>query len=196
MIPEEVLNTPSIGSIQFHPSLLPMHKGPSSINWPIIFGEDKTGLSIFWPDKGLDTGPILLQKECTIGSDDTLGSLYFDQLFPLGVSAMMTGIVSKIFPDFSWQLGLLLFSALSIISIFLAKKYFPVETIDNELNARATRHVGKIYTVVSNDENGAKVKVGDSLWLAKGCDMQTGQKVRVIDTDSATLIVEPDTGNN
>ncbi|MGE4569723.1 MAG: NfeD family protein [Gammaproteobacteria bacterium] len=114
----------------------------------------------------------------------------------VGVSAMMTGIVSKIFPDFSWQLGLLLFSALSIISIFLAKKYFPVKTIDNELNARATRHVGKIYTVVSNDENGAKVKVGDSLWLAKGCDMQTGQKVRVIDTDSATLIVEPDTGNN
>ena len=92
MIPEEVLNTPSIGSIQFHPSLLPMHKGPSSINWPIIFGEDKTGLSIFWPDKGLDTGPILLQKECTIGPDDTLGSLYFDQLFPLGVSAMMEAV--------------------------------------------------------------------------------------------------------
>ena len=92
MIPEEVLNTPSIGSIQFHPSLLPMHKGPSSINWPIIFGEDKTGLSIFWPDKGLDTGPILLQKECTIGPDDTLGSLYFDQLFPLGVSTMMEAV--------------------------------------------------------------------------------------------------------
>ena len=51
MIPEEVLNTPSVGSIQYHPSLLPMHKGPSSINWPIIFGEPKTGLSIFWPDK-------------------------------------------------------------------------------------------------------------------------------------------------
>jgi methionyl-tRNA formyltransferase len=92
MVPEEVLNTPSIGSIQYHPSLLPMHKGPSSINWPIIFGETKTGLSIFWPDKGLDTGPILLQKECTIGPDDTLGSLYFDQLFPLGVSSIMEAV--------------------------------------------------------------------------------------------------------
>ena len=114
----------------------------------------------------------------------------------MGVSAMMTGIVSKIMPDLSWQLELLLFSVLSIVSILLAKKYFPVKTIDNELNARATRHVGNSYTVVSNDENGAKVKVGDSLWLAKGCDMQIGQKVRVIDTDSATLIVEPDTDNN
>ena len=92
MIPEEVLNTPSVGSIQYHPSLLPMHKGPSSINWPIIFGEPKTGLSIFWPDNGLDTGPIVLQKECPIGPDDTLGSLYFDQLFPMGVVAMMEAV--------------------------------------------------------------------------------------------------------
>ena len=114
----------------------------------------------------------------------------------MGVSAMMTGIVSKIMPDLSWQLELLLFSILSIVSILLAKKYFPVKTIDNELNARAARHVGNIYTVVSNDENGAKVKVGDSLWLAKGCGMQIGQKVKVVDTDSATLIVEPDADNN
>lgn len=114
----------------------------------------------------------------------------------MGVSAMMTGIVSKIMPDLPWQLELLLFSALSIVSILLAKKYFPVKTIDNELNVRAARHIGNSYTVVSNDENGAKVKVGDSLWLAKGFDMQIGQKVRVIDTDSVTLVVEPDTGNN
>ena len=76
-VPEEALNAPRLGSIQYHPSLLPMHKGPSSINWPIIFGEKKTGLSIFWPDNGLDTGPILLQKEVEIGGDDTLGTLYF-----------------------------------------------------------------------------------------------------------------------
>jgi hypothetical protein len=114
----------------------------------------------------------------------------------MGVSAMMTGTVSKIFTDLSWQFELLLFSALSIISIFLAKKYFPVKTIDSELNARAARHIGNSYTVVSNDENGAKVKVGDSLWLAKGCNMQIGQKVKVIETDSVTLIVEPDMDNN
>jgi len=91
-VPEEALNVPRYGSIQYHPSLLPWHKGPSSINWPIIMGKKKTGLSIFWPDNGLDTGPILLQKEVEIGPDDTLGSVYFDKLFPLGVEAMLESI--------------------------------------------------------------------------------------------------------
>ena len=91
-VPEEALNVPKYGSIQYHPSMLPWHKGPSSINWPIIMGKTKTGLSIFWPDNGLDTGPILLQKEVDIGPDDTLGSIYFDKLFPLGVEAMMEAI--------------------------------------------------------------------------------------------------------
>jgi methionyl-tRNA formyltransferase len=91
-VPEEALNVPKYGSIQYHPSLLPWHKGPSSINWPIIMGRKKTGLSIFWPDNGLDTGPILLQKEVEIGPDDTLGSIYFNHLYPLGVEAMLESI--------------------------------------------------------------------------------------------------------
>ena len=92
MVPEEALNAPRLGSIQYHPSLLPMHKGPSSINWPIINGENKTGLSIFWPDNDLDTGPILLQKDVVIDPDDTLGSLYFNHLFPMGVDAILEAI--------------------------------------------------------------------------------------------------------
>jgi methionyl-tRNA formyltransferase len=91
-VPEEVLNVPKLGSIQYHPSLLPLHRGPSSINWPIIMGRDKTGLSIFWPDNGLDTGPILMQKEVDIKDDDTLGSLYFNHLFPMGVEAMLESV--------------------------------------------------------------------------------------------------------
>ena len=91
-VPEEALNIPTHGTIQYHPSLLPDHKGPSSINWPIIFGKKKTGLSIFWPDNGLDTGPILLQKEIEIGPDDTLGTVYFNHLFPMGVDAMLEAI--------------------------------------------------------------------------------------------------------
>jgi methionyl-tRNA formyltransferase len=59
------------------------------MNWAIINGETKTGLSIFWPDEGLDTGPILLQKEVTVEPDDTLGTLYFGKLFPLGVEALV-----------------------------------------------------------------------------------------------------------
>jgi methionyl-tRNA formyltransferase len=92
IVPEDILKAPRLGTIQYHPSLLPLHRGPSSINWPIIQGDAKTGLSIFWPDAGLDTGPILLQKETPIGPNDTLGSVYFDRLFPMGVEAMVESV--------------------------------------------------------------------------------------------------------
>ncbi|MFQ5878975.1 MAG: methionyl-tRNA formyltransferase [Dehalococcoidia bacterium] len=92
IIPEEVLNRPRLGTIQYHPSLLPRHRGGSAINWAIINGETKTGLTIFWPDAGIDTGPILLQKEVAIDPDDTVGSLYFNQLFSLGVEATVEAV--------------------------------------------------------------------------------------------------------
>ena len=92
LVAETILDAPTHGTIQYHPSLLPKHRGPSSINWPIIQGETRTGLTIFWPDKGLDTGPVLLRKEVEIGADDTLGSIYFDRLFPMGVEAMLEAV--------------------------------------------------------------------------------------------------------
>ena len=91
-VPEEFLNIPTHGSIQYHPSLLPAYRGASAINWPIIKGEKETGLSIFWPDNGLDTGDVLMQKKTPIGPNDTLGTVYFDRLFPLGVDAMMESV--------------------------------------------------------------------------------------------------------
>ncbi len=91
-VPEDFLHIPGKGTIQYHPSLLPLHRGPSSINWPIIQGATRTGLSIFWPDNGLDTGPILMQKEVDILENDTLGTVYFDKLFPLGVEAMIESV--------------------------------------------------------------------------------------------------------
>ena len=91
-IPEAAREIPTHGSICFHPSLLPLHRGPSSINWPIIWGSKKTGLTIFYPDDGLDEGDILLQKEVNIGEDDTLGSVYFEKIFPLGVQAVLESV--------------------------------------------------------------------------------------------------------
>ena len=92
IVPMQMIQGPLYGTIQYHPSLLPLHRGPSSINWPIMMGENKTGLTIFWPDEGLDTGPILLQKEVEIGPDDTLGSMYFNHLYPMGVEAILDSI--------------------------------------------------------------------------------------------------------
>jgi len=92
IIPEHYFSVPTHGTINYHPSLLPRHRGGSAINWAVIMGDKKTGLSIFWPDGGIDTGPILLQKEVEIRAEDTTGSLYFNHLFPMGVNAILESI--------------------------------------------------------------------------------------------------------
>jgi len=87
--PQEFVRIPKHGTIQYHPSLLPKYRGPSSINWPISRGEKETGLTIFRPTDGLDEGAVILQKRTPIGENDTLGTVYFDRLFPMGVQAML-----------------------------------------------------------------------------------------------------------
>ena len=87
--PQELVTIPRHGTLQYHPSLLPKFRGPSSINWPIIKGETETGLTIFRPSDGLDEGAVVLQKKTPISAEDTLGTVYFDRLFPLGVSTMV-----------------------------------------------------------------------------------------------------------
>jgi methionyl-tRNA formyltransferase len=87
--PDTLVNIPRLGTIQYHPSLLPKYRGPSSINWPIIRGDTRTGLTIFRPTEGLDEGPVVLQKECDIGPDETIGEVYFSKLFPMGVQGML-----------------------------------------------------------------------------------------------------------
>ncbi|HEX6768557.1 MAG TPA: methionyl-tRNA formyltransferase, partial [Candidatus Binatia bacterium] len=78
IVPPQVFSVPKLGSICFHPSILPKYRGASAINWALIKGESVTGLTIFWVDQGIDTGPILLQKIVTVEPDDTTGSLYFN----------------------------------------------------------------------------------------------------------------------
>jgi len=92
IIPTRYFEVPSKGTINYHPSLLPRHRGGSAINWAVIMGDTRTGLSIFWPDEGIDTGTILLQKQVQIDPDDTTGSLYFNHLFPMGIDAIVESI--------------------------------------------------------------------------------------------------------
>ena len=92
ILPESLLDVPTIGTICYHPSLLPRHRGSSGINWAVIQGDTRTGLTILWADKGIDTGAILLQKEIDIAPNDTTGSLYFNRLFPMGIDAIVEAV--------------------------------------------------------------------------------------------------------
>ena len=87
-VPEAARDVPRMGSICFHPSLLPLHRGPSSINWPIIAGSEKTGFSWFYPTDGLDEGDILIQRECRIDPDDTLVDVYFRKIYPAAIESI------------------------------------------------------------------------------------------------------------
>lgn len=89
-VPEAARDTPTHGSICFHPSLLPLHRGPSAVNWPIIMGATKSGYSWFYPSDGLDEGDSLLQWECPIDPDDTVIQLYFNKIYPHAVDSVLT----------------------------------------------------------------------------------------------------------
>ena len=88
-VPQDFCDIPKHGTIQFHPSLLPLHRGASSMSWSIILGRKETGFAIFRPTDGLDEGPVLLLQSVPIEPEDTLGSLYFGKIFPMGVAGLV-----------------------------------------------------------------------------------------------------------
>ena len=88
-VPQALCDVPTFGTIQFHPSLLPLHRGASSMSWSIILGRKETGFSIFRPTDGLDEGPVILMKSVPIEDEDTMGMVYFGKIFPMGVAALV-----------------------------------------------------------------------------------------------------------
>jgi len=88
-VPEAARDTPKYGSICFHPSLLPLHRGPSAVNWPIIMGSTKSGYSWFYPTDGLDEGDVLMMWECPIEPDDTVIDLYFKKIYPSAIDSVL-----------------------------------------------------------------------------------------------------------
>ncbi len=89
IIPLAIVDAPRFGSICFHPSLLPAYRGGSAIPWQLIRGEATGGVTLFRPDAGIDTGPIYVQREVEIGTDESAGSFYYKKIFDLGVEATL-----------------------------------------------------------------------------------------------------------
>ena len=92
-LPRELTDAPKHRSLCFHPSLLPRFRGGAALQWQIILGESQTGVSIFVPDEGADTGPIVMQKgPVPIAPRETVTSLFFEKLQPLGVEALVEAV--------------------------------------------------------------------------------------------------------
>ncbi|MFZ3274587.1 MAG: methionyl-tRNA formyltransferase [Lutibacter sp.] len=83
MLPKTVWQLPEFGTFNLHASLLPNYRGAAPINWAIINGETKTGVTTFFIDEKIDAGNIVLQEEVAIGEDETLGELH-DKLMEVG----------------------------------------------------------------------------------------------------------------
>ena len=93
ILPSEIVDAPAAGSLCFHPSLLPRFRGGAAIPWQIILGERETGVTVFQPDAGVDTGPIVVQRGgVPIDDADNAASLYFQKLYPLGVEAVAEAV--------------------------------------------------------------------------------------------------------
>ncbi|MBX3396542.1 MAG: hypothetical protein KF841_14365 [Phycisphaerae bacterium] len=94
LLSEAVLSACPRGSICFHPSLLPRHRGKRAVAAAIKAGDTFTGVSIFWPDKGADTGPIILRSRVEIASNDTPMSLYHAKLVPVGIHCLLAAVAA------------------------------------------------------------------------------------------------------
>ena len=91
ILPEEIILSPRLGCINIHPSLLPKYRGAAPINWALIRGEEKTGVTIMRMAEGMDAGAILLQEETPIGPSETFGQLH-DRLATLGAELLLIAL--------------------------------------------------------------------------------------------------------
>lgn len=144
ILPKWFLEFPAHGTICFHPSLLPRHRGANAVGWSILNGESNTGLTIFWPDSGIDTGPILLQRQVPIGDNDTAGSLLISRLFPMGVHAIAE-------------------------SVRLIKNGDPPRIVQDEMLATYEPPIDDIVSRI--DWNRSVIEIFDKI---RGCDPQPG----------------------
>jgi methionyl-tRNA formyltransferase len=91
-MPMSLAETAPLGALNFHPSLLPLHRGISAIPWTILHGDKRAGLSIHFVDEGIDTGDVVVRKEVEVSDDDDFKTLYFKKIYPLGISAVCEAV--------------------------------------------------------------------------------------------------------
>ena len=128
-----------------------------------------------------------------------LAMLVFELLAPftfflwLGVSALITAAASWLAPGMNWQIQFLIFSVLSVLSIWLSRRYLVDKQTKSELpnlNRRAQQYVGRTFTLTEAIENDyGKISVDDTRWQVKGPTLPKGATVKTVGCDGSVLIV-------
>ena len=109
----------------------------------------------------------------------------------IGASAITVSIVFYLIPDVGGLTQVFTFLAISVAATYLSKKYYPIKTVDDELNEKAKTYIGKECKVNSMEDGVIKVQIGKSLWFAEGTDLSVGQSVKIVGVEASTFIVEP-----
>ncbi len=177
ILKEEILNLPKHGCINVHASLLPTYRGAAPINWVIINGEKKTGITTMYMEKGLDTGDMLLKEEISISEDETAGELH-DKLMKIGANLLIktlkgieNGTVTRIPQDDSQA------SYAPIMDKQLGKIYWYKSAADIKNLVRGTEPWPSAYT----SYKGNKVKIYNVDTIAKFKEGKPGEVIKVSD---------------
>ena len=142
---------------------------------------------------GFSDGALWLIAALALGVAELLLPGVF--LVFLAIAAAITGVATLALPDLPWQAQLASFALWSLVTVLVGRRWYrdyPVPTADPLLNDRGARMIGEIVTVEQRIETGlGRVKVGDSVWPARGPDAPVGTRMRIVEIDSGILVVEP-----
>ena len=113
----------------------------------------------------------------------------------IGIAAMLTGLLKFIIAGLAWEIQFLVFSITSLVTVIYVRIYLrknPLVSDQPNLSRRGEQYIGKTYTLETAIENGVgRVKVGDTVWRVEGSDIAAGSKVKVVDVNGASFVVEP-----
>ncbi len=181
-LPESILKYPTFGTIGWHPSLLPKYAGVNSLSWAIIFGENKTANTVFWTDKGIDTGPILCQKELEISPTDTLGSLYSAKIVSGAVEVILEalslikkGVAPRIPQD---------------LTMYSYYSFFREE----DVTINWVQPVSRIYDLIRgiNPSPGARTNFGNIIFKVLASEMDSGFDPEILDEITTATVKSGD----
>lgn len=190
ILPKSILDIPKYGCINVHSSLLPTYRGAAPIQWTIINGESKTGITTMFMDEGIDTGDILLQEETPIYDDETGGSLH-DRLADMGAKLLIktldglkAGTIKRIKQDDSKS------NYVGMLNKNMGKMDFTKSALELERLVRGLNPWPSAYTSLK----GKMFKIWEAKAIEDADKYQDVQGGTIVEINKSSIIVKTSKG--